>query len=306
MNRIPVVASRVALLGAALVLGSGVVGMGSVAQAAPRKAALPTVGPPVWPGSRVAMVLPLKLGQNWNADQATGIALLLPSEEELVMALRATGKLEPVTADRFNPLFVRAVREARLTPAQLKTLTDAPSLASARDVLSTFNFDQSYMIVDCTIEEVRVGGTPQKPTLSMQVSGRIYEGNNETEFRTSVVTSDPVTGGRSNYERAILASSNGFKLLAAAFTAPLPDIDLGAPGSTPDAPKPKDGGNGTMPGMDLPADGTDMTPATPGKTPAATPPLPEVPNGGDVPMFPQGKLPLTPGTTPPATPAPAA
>ena len=73
------------------------------AQAAPRK----TTGIEPWPGQRVLLLMPLTLGQGFNADQAFGRAILPQAEAALFEELQKTGKFSVVRAHRFSPLIQR-------------------------------------------------------------------------------------------------------------------------------------------------------------------------------------------------------
>jgi len=152
-------ASRFArfLTGAGMIVS--LAGAATVAGAA-RKAPAPVLE--VWPGQRVVMLLPLKLGEGWNADPALDDAILGQAEYQLRMALLATRKFSVIQPYRFSPILQRAVQDRRITQPELDSLVENPSVETATVVLEKLGFDRKPMIADFTLEEVRVT-VPPKP-----------------------------------------------------------------------------------------------------------------------------------------------
>jgi hypothetical protein len=182
----------------------------------------------------------LKLGPGFNADRAFGQAILSRAEAILQAQLEATGKFSIIRAHRFSPLIQRALQEKRLTEAQANDAikekpASAPgqnptvgevSLADATTFLNQFTFDQVPLIGEFALEEVRGGGTPVRPGVQAQVSGRMYELNNPIALKSPVLTSNTATRGRNNIERYLDAARDAFAAVASELTAPLEDVEL--------------------------------------------------------------------------------
>jgi hypothetical protein len=234
----------------------------SAAQAA-KKARVTGIEP--WQGRRTVLLLPLQLGEGWNADRNFGQAILSRAEQMLEAQLQSTGKFSVIRAQRFNPLVQRALQEKRLTEEQVTNLIQAPTLENATAFLTQFTFDRPAMIADFRLEEVRGGGTATQPSVQAQVSGRLYELGNPVAFKSPVVTSDAVRAGRNNIERYLSAADNAFDQAAAELVAPIQDIEIPmAVATTPAAA----GTTGTVPAV------TPGAAVAPGTTGAVTTPVP--------------------------------
>lgn len=276
-----------------------------------------------WPGQRVMLVLPLALGANWNADPALGHALLLDGESNLERALQQTGKLSVLQLQRNNPVFQRALQDKVVTNDDLMTWApvDAPpSLDSARQALGKLqsSFTQAPLIGEFAVEEIRSSGEMRRPSVQVQVSGRMYDGTNVVPLKNISVTSNPVSSGRDTLKAIRLATNNAFQQVAAQLTSPIMITNLP---SGEGATMPAMGGNtapaahGTV--VTTPAQPTKpVAPTLPNNTaPATLPPAIPVPGGTESPA-PVTPAPATPvETTPPAaapespaptTPAPTA
>jgi len=260
---------RSPLLIGALVAVTGAVTSGGAlttpAQAVPVKG---LVGREPWPSKRVVLVLPLQLGESWNADRNAGTMLLPQAQDRLYEALTATGKFSVIEAHRFNPILNRAVNDKKVTPDQFDALVQSPSLETAREVLSTMTFTQQPVIADFRLEEVRASGADKRQVLQVQVSGRLYEVTNPVAYKAIVVTSNPVARGKfSALDTAVAAATNAFKQIAVQFVAPLPDFEFSAVEAPPSETPP-------------PAETAPPTPvAPPTPAPAAKPPS-SLPEGG--------------------------
>ncbi|MDQ3814002.1 MAG: hypothetical protein M3347_08625, partial [Armatimonadota bacterium] len=108
-----------------------------------------------WPGYRVVMLLPLRVGEGWNADPAYNNLILAQAENRLRTAMTATKKFSVIQPYRFSPLFQRAVIEKRLTQDQVNQLVENPTVENAAGVLEKLGFDYPPLIADFRLEEVR-------------------------------------------------------------------------------------------------------------------------------------------------------
>jgi hypothetical protein len=191
-----------------------------------------------WSGRRVLLLLPLKLGPGFNADQAFGQAILSRTETELQEELSETGKFSVIRAHRFSPLIQRGLQEKRLTEAQAQATINNPlvepgqaapppaTVETATTFLQQFTFDQVPMIAEFFLEEVRASGTGNRTSVQAQVAGRLYEVGNPVALKAPVVRSDAFSRGRNNIERYQGAARNAFAQIADEFTAPLEDVQL--------------------------------------------------------------------------------
>jgi hypothetical protein len=262
-----------------------------------------------WAGRRVLFMMPLQLGEGWNADVNFGRAILPRAEELLQNQLQKTGKFSVVRAHRFSPLIQRGLQEKRLTEDQVigaigDDKTGAlPTLEGVSNVLGQFVFDRPAMIADFRLQEVRSGGDAMHPSVQVQVTGHLYEmtpGPTPTYAEVTIkspitFTSAPARDGRNNIDRFLMASDNAFMQIADGFVAPIQDIQFSMPGA-------KSMGTGMMNGMTN--NGTASIGAgTKNTGPAAPPAI------GDLnpvePTVPATEVPATPATEVPATEVPA-
>ncbi|MDF2439362.1 MAG: hypothetical protein JWN98_346 [Abditibacteriota bacterium] len=192
-----------------------------------------------WQGRRVLLLLPLQLGEGFNADRNFGQAILSRAESLLQQQLQATGKFSVIQAHRFSPLIQRGLQEKRLTQAQVDDYLKAQTLENANTFLGQFVFERPAMIADFRLEEVRSISDPKRPSVQVQVSGRLYEAGNPIAVKSPVFTSEPARTGQNNIERFLGAADNAFMQAAMEMVAPLEDIQLPAAEPTPvaaDAP----------------------------------------------------------------------
>ena len=129
-----------------------------------------------WPGRRVVLLLPLQLGVGFNADQQFGKLILPRAEAELTAALEATGKFSVLRVHRFSPLVQRGLQEKRITPADVSNITAEPiSIENATEFLSKYTFDQTPLIADFRLEEVRssIPGMAGMKMKDGQMSGKM-------------------------------------------------------------------------------------------------------------------------------------
>ncbi|HEX8550156.1 MAG TPA: hypothetical protein VF681_01240 [Abditibacteriaceae bacterium] len=181
-----------------------------------------------WRGQRVLLLLPLQLGEAFNVDRAFGQAILPAAEQNLQAMLQKTGKFSVIQAHRFNPVLQRALVERRITNDQLTALVNTPNLENARAVLGKITFDQTPMIAQFILEEVRLGGTAKSTSVQAQVTGRLYELDNPVAYKSTVVTSNPQRGA--NVTAASVAAMNdSFARSIEEFVAPIPEIQLALP-----------------------------------------------------------------------------
>lgn len=206
---------------------------------APAQAAKAGSGIEPWRGRRVLLLLPLQLGEGFNADRAFGQAILSRAESLLQQQLQATDKFSVIQAHRFSPLIQRGLQEKRLTEAQVSAFVGAPpsttnptgtpavpSLENANILLNQFVFDRPAMIADFRLEEVRAISDPKRPSVQVQVSGRLYGAGNPIAIKSPVFTSEPARTGRNNIERFLAAANNAFMQAAMEMVAPLQDIEF--------------------------------------------------------------------------------
>ena len=170
----------------------------------------------IWPGQRVLLVLPLTVGPDWNGGPELAEAVKPLVRPSLQQALTDTGKFSITLPYRFDPILRRAVVENRISQDIITPFIDAPSLQTAQPVFTQLRFDQVPMVTQVQLEELRVGGTTQKPTLQMQVSAKLYEIGNGNPFRSIVVTSDPAEG-RTPEARLQNAAADAFEQIAEYF-----------------------------------------------------------------------------------------
>ncbi len=266
-----------------------------------------------WPGRRVLLLLPLQLGPGFNADRSFGQAILSRAEALLQEQLDATGKFSVIRAHRFSPLIQRALQEKRLTEAQADDAIKAPpdgSVAAATAFLKQFTFDQVPLIAQFNLEQVRESGSPDRPGVQAQVSGRLYELDNPVALKAPVMTSNTVTKGRNNIDRYLDAARLAFGDVATEFTAPLEDIAL---------PRAEPAGVSYRPDATSTNGRRAVTNATPNaRVPAATPAQPVAPDTSMGTGISDTAMPAAttaspaqapdsgaaPGTTPPGTTAP--
>ena len=178
-----------------------------------------------WPGKRVVMMLPLQLGEGWNANRELGNIVLPVAEQELQNALEATGKFSVTQPHRFNPLLRRAVQEGKLTDEMVIQVAASPTLENAREVLSKFDFDQTPMVAQFFLEEVLSTRVKNRQSVTVQVTGRLYELDGPA-VSNILLTSDPVTAGRTSYDQVLLAADDAFMRIAQQFVQPISDFAL--------------------------------------------------------------------------------
>lgn len=273
---------------------------------APAQAAKAGSGIEPWQGRRVLLLLPLQLGEGFNADRAFGQAILPQAESLLQKQLQATGKFSVIQAHRFSPLIQRGLQEKRLTEAQVADFLKAQTLENANTFLNQFVFDRPAMIADFRLEEVRAISDPKRPSVQVQVSGRLYGAGNPIAIKSPVSTSEPARTGRNNIERFLAAANNAFMQAAMEMVAPLQDIEFPnvepAPAAvgtaTPAAP------NTATPNAGAPASGTpDATTSANPAPVAGDRPItgsPSASSAGSVPQLPPARPPL--GITVPNAP----
>lgn len=273
---------------------------------APAQAAKAGSGIEPWQGRRVLLLLPLQLGEGFNADRAFGQAILSRAESLLQQQLQATGKFSVIQVHRFSPLIQRGLQEKRLTEAQVADFLKAQTLENANTFLSQFVFDRPAMIADFRLEEVRAISDPKRPSVQVQVSGRLYGAGNPIAIKSPVFTSEPARTGRNNIERFLAAANNAFMQAAMEMVAPLQDIEFPnvepAPAAvgtaTPAAP------NTATPNAGAPASGTpDATTSANPAPVAGDRPITgssSASSAGSVPQLPPARPPL--GITVPNAP----
>src|SRR5690606_30854574 len=177
----------------------------------------------------------------------------------------------------FNPLLRRAVQEEKITNEQLSKLAESPTLENAREVLTKFNFDQPPLIAEFFLEEVRSTSLRDRRSVTVQVTGRLYELDGPAR-NNILLTSDPITGGRTAYDQVLLASNNAFGQIVEQFVQPVTDYPL--PEEAPVAevvPEPEPvlvPGPATSPAPNLTGrPGGTLPPGTMPQLPPAEPPL---------------------------------
>ena len=148
----------------------------------------------IWSGQRVLLVLPLTIGPDWNGGAELAEALKPIMRPVLQRELIDTDKFSVTLPYRFDPILRRAVVENRIADDIMTPFLSTPSLETAQPVFNQLKFEQVPMVTQIQLEELRVGGTPKKPTLQLQASGKLYEVGGSGPFRTVVVTSNPAEG----------------------------------------------------------------------------------------------------------------
>ena len=261
-----------------------------VAQAAPKRVL------ELWPGQRVLLVLPFTVGPYWNGGPELAEAVKPLIRPELQNALVDTNKFSVTLPYRFDPILRRAVADNRISQDIITAFVDTPSLETAAPVFTQLTFEQVPMVAQIQLEEIRVGGTEKKPTVQLQVSGKLYEIGGGAPFRSVVVTSSPAEG-RTPEERLQRAAANAFAELAARFVEAPSTFDL--PLSLDNS---RDAANADAMGADaMNTDKMDDSAATP-VTPAvpATPPAPPatVPTMQPNPLAPRPGVPVVPALPP--------
>ena len=245
----------------------------------------------IWPGQRVLLVLPLTIGPDWNGGPELAEAVKPLVRPALQQALTNTGKFSITLPYRFDPILRRAVVDNRISQDIITPFIDSPSLQTAEPVFTQLKFEQVPMVTQVQLEELRVGGTANKPTLQMQVSAKLYEIGNNAPFRSIVVTSDPAEG-RTPEARLQNAAANAFAQIAAYFVkAPnsfqLPasliaeNQDATAGNATPATPAPNSkapAAGAMMPSTQPNAMSSGMGATTIPVLPAGEPPLGIAPN----------------------------
>ena len=252
----------------------------------------------LWPGQRVLLVLPLHVGSDWNAGPELAEAIQPLVRPLLQQALTATGKFSVTLPYRFDPILRRAVADKRVADDAVAALINTPSLETAQTVFSSLTFNQTPMVADVQLEELRIGGTPKKPTVQLQVSGKLYEVGGSGPFRNVVVTSRAFEG-RTPEARLQAAANDAFVEIARQFVAPPEAFELPLPAAPTPAP-----GAAAMPGKKGTTDDAGMmggaNPAASSGTAPRTgmPNAPGTPNamgakaGGFVPVLPSAQPPL--------------
>ncbi len=238
----------------------------------------------IWPGQRVLLVLPLTIGPDWNGGPELAEAVKPLVRSELQNAFTQTGKFSVTLPYRFDPILRRAVSDNLLSQDDVVTpFVSAPSLATAEPVFSKLKFEQVPMITQVQLEELRVGGSTQKPTLQLQVSAKLYEIGGGGPVNSVVVTSNPAEGATPE-ARLQNASADAFKQVAAFFVKPPASFEL--PASLTNTRK--DGMDKGMMGKDkMGMDANSKTPAM--ATPNAMAPQSGMPM---IPVLPAGNPPL--------------
>ena len=281
-------------------------GLGLLALCAVAASSAPLFAPPsaeaaprrtleLWPGQRVLLVLPLKVGPDWNAGPELAEAIQPVIRPQLQRALTDTGKFSVTLPYRFDPILRRAVSDKRLSDDVVSALVANPTLETAQPVFSNLTFNQVPMVADVQMEELRVGGTQKKPTVQLVMSGRLYEIGGNGPFRNVTVTSRSFAG-RTPADRLQAAANDAFQEIAQQFVAPPAAFELPLPPApVAPAPKPKapTGSGATTPNG---GSGRPLT-AAPGSggvnAAGATPnTLSPAPGGAFVPQLPPAQPPL--------------
>lgn len=252
----------------------------------------------IWPGRRVLLVLPLKIGPDWNAGPELAQAIQPLVRPQLQQALTDTDKFSVTLPYRFDPVLRRAVSDKKLSDDVVSALIANPSLETALPVFSSLTFNQTPMVADVQLEELRVGGTAKAPTVQLQVSGKLYEVGGNGPFRNVVVTSRAF-GGRTPEARLQAAAADAFREMAMQFIEPpeafqLPALVAPAPATSAGAATPATGeASGKMLTGEPTADSAMAGSATP-KAPAATPnsSAPTGQGGSIIPQLPPAQPPL--------------
>ena len=210
-----------------------------------------------WPTQRTLILLPLQFGPGWNLDRAKAAMILPIAEQKLQQALQRTGKFSTSQVHRYNPLFLRRIRdrpltadekgantpdEVLLTKEDFDALVANPTLAGVQKALSSLTFDQAPLIAQFPMEEITTELGSPSPVVMAQVTGQVFEVNNPVAVKTVVVTSDPVPlylarkvgkknlmVRRSASDRIVTAANNSFIQIAREFVKPIDDIMLPEP-----------------------------------------------------------------------------
>lgn len=219
----------------------------------------------VWPGQRVVMVLPLQVGADWKPSPELTDAILPLMRPQLLRALSDTGKFSVTVPYRLDPILRRAVLDSRVPQETITALIDTPSLANAQSVLSKLTFNQAPMVAELQLEDLRVGGTPQKPTVALQVSGKLYEVGGSGPFRSVVYTSRSF-GGKTPEARLQAAADDAFRYIAREFVKPPESFQLALNAATSPAP--------AMDKMAPPKTATPPATSAPKTMPSTAPPTP--------------------------------
>ena len=288
---------------------SVVAGLGALAPIlTPVSHAAPKPQLQIWPDRRVLLVLPLQVSPTWNADPQLGQAILPLAQPQLQQALTGTGKFSLTLPYRFDPVLRRGLTEKQLAENDITAFQAAPTLASSRPVIDKLNFDQPVMTTEVFLEELTIGGTAKKPTVQIQVSGKLYQQGafNETGARdapilvkTESYRSQAATG-RTPSDRLIAAAKDAFNGLAAAFVEPPAAFDLPAPIEV--APVKADARSGANATASTGSGASSASAATSTPPPAAPPAalpstatpnaLPATPGAPLVPQLPAAQPPL--------------
>lgn len=195
-----------------------------------------------WPNQRVVLILPLQFGASWNLDKKKADFILPEAEQKLQQALQRTGKFSTTQVHRYNPTLLRAVQDKLLTKEQVDAIVAAPTLTNVQEALGKLSFDQPPLIADFSMDEITTQAGSPNPTVSAQVTGKLYEVNDPTPIKTVVVTSEPQLlyymrkqKGKTVYvryssgDRILHAADNAFVQIAREFVKPLEDIALPEP-----------------------------------------------------------------------------
>ncbi len=213
---------RAATLTLVVALGAGAPFSTTLAQAAPK----PQLQ--IWPDRRVLLVLPLQVAPTWNADPQLGQAILPLAQPQLQQALTNTGKFSVTLPYRFDPVLRRGLTEKQLAENEITTLLATPTLANSRPVIDKLNFEQPIMTTEVFLEELTIGGDSKKPTVQLQVSGKLYQQGNPNPVKSETYRSQAV-GGKTPSDRLIAAARDAFTGLAMIYVEPPAAFDLPAP-----------------------------------------------------------------------------
>lgn len=224
-------------------------------------------------------------------------ALVPVISNQLSSALQNTGKFSLVRPYKFDPILRRGLLEQSISDEDLNGFVLTPSLASAQAVLSKITLDQPSMVAQVTMENLRVGGTAQNPTVQVRMHGDLYQAGLPQPFRSITVTSKPY-GGRTPEDRLRGAAGEAFNDIAAAFVEPPAEFQLPLPVGPPSS---KTGNNNGMGGTS----GSSTTTGGTGGGAMSVPLVPVAPGSATItapnPLSPTLNGPVAP-TLPPATP----
>lgn len=283
--------TRAATLTLVAALGAGAPFFSSVAHAAPK----PRLE--IWPDRRVLLVLPLQVAPTWNADPQLGKAILPLAQPQLQQALTNTGKFSVTLPYRFDPVLRRGLTEKQLAENDITTLLSTPTLANSRPVIDKLNFAQPAMTTEVFLEELTIGGDSKKPTVQLQVSGKLYEQGNPNPIKSETYRSKPA-GGKTPSDRLIAAARDAFNGLAMIYVEPPAAFDLPAPPASVEAKVSTNGkkGNGknAMPASNA-AEKTNSSPNSSGNAAGTA-------AGNATPMPMEAPAPLPSTATPNALP----